>query len=137
MFTYTFARVTAPYLPALGATLAPVLAAANAGSFKLTYQNGLVAIEQTSFAGVDFAAVASAIAAAPADSDALRPQLRPTDELSTNMLTRVSAFVALTAGAQGTRGAQGAQGAVGAQGATGAQGAAGAQGADGAQGAQG
>lgn len=65
-------RATAPNLPALAATLAPLLAAANAGSFHLGYQAGQVLIEQASFTGVNTASVDAAVAAATADTDYLR-----------------------------------------------------------------
>jgi len=63
--TRRIARAAAPDLAALQATLRPLLAVANAGSFTLTYQNGEVVIEQGAFTGVDMAAVTAAVAAAP------------------------------------------------------------------------
>jgi hypothetical protein len=68
------ARATAPHLPTLSATLTPLLAVANAGSFHLRYQTGAVVIEQASFAGCDLAAIDAAVAAAPAPSDQLDAQ---------------------------------------------------------------
>lgn len=71
MVTRIVARGSAPYLPALAATLAPLLALANAGSFHLSYQNNAVYIEQGTFAGVDVAAVDAAVAGAPVWTQAL------------------------------------------------------------------
>lgn len=67
----TVVRATAPHLPTLAASLAPLLALANAGAAHLRYQNGAVIIEQGSFVGVDVPAVQAAVAAAPVDSPRL------------------------------------------------------------------
>lgn len=64
-------RATQPHLPSLAATLAPLLAVANAGSFHLSYQSARVLIEQGSFAGCDLTAIDAAVAAAPVQSDLL------------------------------------------------------------------
>lgn len=65
------ARATQPHLPTLAGTLAPLLAAANAGAFCLRYQGGQVVIEQASFAGVNLTSVDAAVAAAPTHTDKL------------------------------------------------------------------
>lgn len=70
----TVPRATAPHLPTLAATLTPLLAVANAGSFFVRYQNGNVLIEQGAFTGVDVPAVQAAVAAAPVTSAQLDAQ---------------------------------------------------------------
>ena len=67
-------RASAPHLPSLSEALAPILAAANAGSFFVRYQGGNVIIEQASFSGVNLAAVDAAVAAAPEPTAALQAQ---------------------------------------------------------------
>lgn len=69
MIRRTYARQTAPHLPTLADNIRALMAAANAGSFHVNYQNGQVIIEQGSWAGVNEAAVASAVAAAPDDGE--------------------------------------------------------------------
>lgn len=73
------ARSTQPHLPTLAATLAPLLAPANAGAFHLRYEAKLsgseVVIEQESFSGVNLTSVDNAVAAAPAHSSALDDKL--------------------------------------------------------------
>lgn len=66
-----FSRVTMPHGPTLAASLASLLAVANAGSFHLRYEGGQVVIEQASFAGVDLTAVGNAVASAPAWTEKL------------------------------------------------------------------
>jgi len=64
-------RATAPHLPTLAATLAPLLTVANAGSFHLRWTGSAVQIEQASFTGVNTTSVDNAVAAAPVYTDAL------------------------------------------------------------------
>lgn len=64
-------RATQPHMLTLAGTLAPLLAAANAGSFHLRWQDGSVIIEQNSFTGVNTAQVDAAVAAAPAHTASL------------------------------------------------------------------
>lgn len=65
------ARATEPHLPTLAASLAPILSAANAGSFHLRYSGGYVLIEQASFTGVNQTNVSNAVAAAATRTAAL------------------------------------------------------------------
>lgn len=76
-----FARATEPHLPTLAAALAPILSAANAGSFHLRYAGGVVLIEQASFTGVNQTSVSNAVAAAPVRTVQLDAKQR-VDELS-------------------------------------------------------
>lgn len=74
MMILTIPRATVPHGATLATMLAPLLAAANAGSFHVRYQGGAVQIEQESFAGVDQPAVAAAVAAAPVSTPSLEAQ---------------------------------------------------------------
>lgn len=64
-------RATAPHLPSLATTLAPLLTVANAGSFHLRWTGSAVQIEQGSFVGVNTTLVDAAVAGAPVHTDAL------------------------------------------------------------------
>jgi pectin methylesterase-like acyl-CoA thioesterase len=64
----SFARATSPHMPSLAAALAPVIP----GAFHVRYQPGTVVIEANAWAGVDLAAVQSAVDAAPADTTVVR-----------------------------------------------------------------
>lgn len=71
MAVRSIARADMPHLATLAATLAPLLAVANAGAFHLRYQAGQLVIEQDSFVGVNTTAVDAAVAAAPTSTPAL------------------------------------------------------------------
>jgi hypothetical protein len=62
----SFTRATLPHIPTLAASLAPLLAAASAGSFHLLYEKGQVFIEQASFTGVNLTSVQTEVTNAPA-----------------------------------------------------------------------
>jgi hypothetical protein len=71
MIANTFTRSTAPHLESLAATLTPLLAVANAGSFHLSFTGSHVVIAQGGWDGVNLTSVQTAVTNAPNDSETL------------------------------------------------------------------
>lgn len=63
--------MTQPHFTSLSSALAPLLTVANAGGFHLFWSDGVLTIEQGDWSGVNFAAIQTAVDAAPAWTEAL------------------------------------------------------------------